>query len=87
MNPSYICDGMKRLKCRYSRTEREQVYKELVKSVKKTFEKLCSGVDEPMQAPAFDHDNQNPFLDSEYTIQALHFAIKNLKSPIEPATE
>jgi hypothetical protein len=36
-------------------------------------------VDEEMQAPAFDHDNQNPFLDSEYTIQELNFAIKNLR--------
>jgi hypothetical protein len=41
-------------------------------------------VDEPMQAPVFDHD---PFLDSEYTIQELHFAIKKLKSLIEPGTQ
>jgi hypothetical protein len=54
---------MKRLKCRH-KTEREHEYKELVKSAKTTFEKLYSGVDEPMQAPAFDHDNQDPFLDS-----------------------
>jgi hypothetical protein len=39
-----------------------------------------------MQAPAFDHDNQGPFLDSEYTIQELNFSIENLKSPIEPGT-
>jgi hypothetical protein len=65
---------MKKLKCRYSKTEREHEYKELVKSAKTTFEKLCSGLD----ALAFDHDNQDPFQDSEYTIQELHFAIKNL---------
>jgi hypothetical protein len=59
---------MKRLKCRYNKTEQEHEYKELVKSAKTTFGKLCSGVEEPIQAPAFDHDNQDPFLDSEYTI-------------------
>jgi hypothetical protein len=51
----------------------------LVISAKKTLEKLCSGVDDPMQAPAFDHDNQDPFLDSEYTIKELNFMIKNLR--------
>jgi hypothetical protein len=78
---------MKKLKCRVNKTEREHEYKEeLVNSAKTTFEKLCSGVVEPMQAPAFDHDNQDSFLDSEYTIQELNFAIKNLRSPIEPRT-
>jgi hypothetical protein len=53
---------MKRLKYRYNKTEREHEYKEeLVKSTKPAFEKLCSGVGEPMQVPAFDHDNQGPF--------------------------
>jgi hypothetical protein len=52
---------------------------ELVNSAKMTFEKLCSGVEEANQAPVFDHDDQDPFLDSEYTIQALHFVIKNLR--------
>jgi hypothetical protein len=33
-------------------------------------------VDKPVQEPAFGHNNQGPFLDSEYTIQDLHFAIK-----------
>jgi hypothetical protein len=76
---------MKRLKCRYNKTEREHEYiEELVKSAKRTFEKLCSGADEPMSAPAFDHDNQDPFLDSEYTIQELHFAIKNLRVQSSP---
>jgi hypothetical protein len=85
-NPSHIWDRMKVLKCRYSKGEREHEYKEdLVKSAKTTYEKQCSGVDEKKQAPAFDHDNQDPFLDSEYTIQELHFAFKNL-SPIELGT-
>jgi hypothetical protein len=60
---------------------------ELVKSTKKTFEKLCSGVDDPMQAPAFDHYNQDPFLGSEYTIQELHFAIKNLRVQSSPGRD
>jgi hypothetical protein len=71
-NPSYIWDRMKRLKCRYNKTEREHEYKEeirVVQPAKTTSGKLCSGVDEPMQAPAFDHDNQDPFLDSEYTLR------------------
>jgi hypothetical protein len=56
---------MKRLKFRYNKTERGHEYKEeLVQSAKKTFGKLCSGVDEPMQAPVFEHANQDPFLDS-----------------------
>jgi hypothetical protein len=57
---------MKRLKCRYSNTEKEHEYKEeLDKSAKTIFEKLCPGMNEQTQAPAFDHDNQDPFLDSE----------------------
>jgi hypothetical protein len=75
---------MKRLKCRFNKTEKEHEYKELVKCAKTTFEKLCSGVDEPMQAPAIDHDNKDPFLDSEYTIQELQFAIKNLRVRSSP---
>jgi hypothetical protein len=77
---------MKRLKFRYKR-ETEHEYKEtLAISTKKTLEKLCSGVDYPVQAPAFDYDNQDLFLDSEYTIKELNFAIENLKSAIEPMT-
>jgi hypothetical protein len=41
-------------------------------------------VDEQAQEPAFDHDNQDPFLDSEYTIQELYFAIKNLRVQSRP---
>jgi hypothetical protein len=78
---------MKRLKYRYNRTEREHEYKELVKSAKTTFEKLCSGVDEKMQALAFNHDNKDPFLDSEYTIQELHYAIKNLSVQSSPGRD
>jgi hypothetical protein len=64
-NPSYKCDRMKRLKCRYNKTEREHEYIErLVISAKRTFEKLCLGAGGPMQAPAFDHDNQDSFLDA-----------------------
>jgi hypothetical protein len=56
---------MKRLKCRYNSTEMEHEYKEeLVISAKKTFEELCLGADNPMQAPEFDHDNQDSFLDT-----------------------
>jgi hypothetical protein len=70
-----------KLKCRYKKIEREHEYKEeLVKSAKTTFEKLCSGVDEKTQALALDHDNQDPFLDAEYTMQEVHFAIKNSES-------
>jgi hypothetical protein len=36
-------------------------------------------VGEKTQAPAFYHDNQDLFLDSEHTIQELHFVIKNLR--------
>jgi hypothetical protein len=76
---------MKRLKYRHNKTEREHEYKEEpVKSTKTTFEKLCSEVDEQTQAPAFNHDNQDPLLDSEYTIQELHFAIKNLRVQSRP---
>jgi hypothetical protein len=82
-NPSYIWDRMKRLKCRY-KAEKEHEYKELVESAKTTFEKLCSGVDEQMQTPAFHHDNQDPFLDLEYTIQELHFAVKILRVQSSP---
>jgi hypothetical protein len=70
---------MKRLECRHNKTERKCEYKELVKSAKTTFGKLCSRVDEPMQAPVFDHDDQDPFLDSDHRIHELHFAIKNLR--------
>jgi hypothetical protein len=76
---------MKRLKYRYNKTEGVHEYKEeLVKSAETTFEKLCSGVDEQTQAPAFHHDNQDPFLGSEYTIQELRFAIKNLRAQSRP---
>jgi hypothetical protein len=72
---------MKRLKCRYNKAEREHEYKEgLDRSAKTTSEKLCPRADEQMQAPAFDHDNQDPFLGSEHTIQELHFAIKTSES-------
>jgi hypothetical protein len=40
-----------------------------------------------MQAPAFDHDNQDQFLDSEYKIQELHFAIKNLRVQSNPGRD
>jgi hypothetical protein len=70
---------MKRLRCRCNKTERERDYKGLAKSAKTSIENLCSGVDELKQAPAFDHENQDSFLDLEYTIQELHFAIKNLR--------
>jgi hypothetical protein len=36
------------------------------------------------EAPAFNHDNQDPLLDSEYTIQEFHFAIKNLRVQSSP---
>jgi hypothetical protein len=86
-NPSYIWDRMKRLKCMFNKTEREHEYKELVDSAKTTFEKLCAGVDEPMQAPEFEHDNQDQFLDSEYTIQELLFAIKNFRVRSSPGRD
>ncbi|PNF30200.1 hypothetical protein B7P43_G08428 [Cryptotermes secundus] len=79
-NPSYIWDRMKRLKYRFNKTDRERECKEeLTNSAITTFGKLCSGVDEPNQAPAFDYENQDSFLDSEYTIQELLYSIKNLK--------
>jgi hypothetical protein len=79
---------MKRLKFRYNKTEREHEYKEeLVVSTKNTFENLCSGAEVSMQAPAFDHDNQDPFLDSEYTIQELHSAIKNRRVQSSPGRD
>jgi hypothetical protein len=37
-----------------------------------------------MEALTFDHDNQDPFLDLEYTIQGLHFAIKNFRVQSSP---
>jgi hypothetical protein len=78
---------MKILKFRYNKTEREHEYRGgLVISAKKTFEKLCSGIDDPMEAPTCDHDNQDPFLDSEYAIKELNFTIENLKSPVEHGT-
>jgi hypothetical protein len=51
---------------------------ELFKSTRTSFEKLCSGVDEQTQAPVFNHDNQDPFLGAEHTMQYLHLAIRNL---------
>jgi hypothetical protein len=73
-NPSYIWDRMKRLKCRYNKAEREHEYKEeLVTSAKKTFEKLCSRVDDPMQALAFSDNNKNFFLDTESTNSTSRF--------------
>jgi hypothetical protein len=36
------------------------------------------GLDNPMQAPAFGCNNQDPFLDSEYWIKGIKFAIKQL---------
>jgi hypothetical protein len=79
---------MKTLRCRYNKTEREHEYKEeLLKSAKPTFEKLCSGVDEKTQTPAFDDDNRDPFLDSEYTMQELHFTIKNLRAQSSPGRD
>jgi hypothetical protein len=39
--------------------------------------KSCAGgADDPMQAPIFDHDKQDSFLDTEYTIKKCKFAIK-----------
>lgn len=71
-NPSYVWDRMKRLKYRFNKTDRERECKEeLINSAITTFGKLCSGVDEPNQAPAFEYGNQDSFLDSEYTIQEL----------------
>jgi hypothetical protein len=68
---------MKILKFRYIKIEREHEHKEeLVISAKETFEKPCSGLDDSMQSPAFDHDNQNPFLDTERTTKEFNFAIK-----------
>jgi hypothetical protein len=70
---------MKRLKFRYNKTEREHEYQEgLVIVAKKAFEKPCSVVDDPMESPELDHDNQGAFLNSEYTIKELNLAIKNL---------
>jgi hypothetical protein len=54
--------------------------------IPQTFEKLCSGVDDPKDVPPFDHVDQDPFIDSEYTSKELNFAITNLKSPVEPGT-
>jgi hypothetical protein len=36
-------------------------------------------VDDPMEIPTYDHGNQDPFLDSEYTIKELILMIKNLR--------
>jgi hypothetical protein len=33
------------------------------------------------------HDNQDPFLDLEFTIQELHFAIKNLRVQSSPGRD
>jgi hypothetical protein len=58
-------------------TEGEHKYKEeLAMCSKRTFEKLYLGVDDPKQAPVLKHDIQDPFLDSEYTINEVNFAIK-----------
>jgi hypothetical protein len=84
----YIWDRIKRLKCRYNKREREHEYKEeLIKSAKTILEKLCSGVDEQVQAPEFDHKNQDPFTDSYYTIQEFHFAIRNLRVQSRPGRD
>jgi hypothetical protein len=40
-----------------------------------------------MQAPAFDHDNQDPFQDSECTIIDLNFTIKNLGVQSSPGRD
>jgi hypothetical protein len=79
-NPSYILNRKKIPKCRYYKTERENEYKELVESIRTSFGKPRSVVTEQTQTPAFDHDNQDPFLDSEYTIPELRFAIKTSAS-------
>jgi hypothetical protein len=44
-------------------------------------------VDEPMQAPEFEHDNQDQFLDSEYAIQELLFAIRNFRVRSSPGRD
>jgi hypothetical protein len=41
-------------------------------------------VDEQTQTPAVDHGIQDPFLDSEYIIQELHFAVTNLRAQLSP---
>lgn len=60
---------------------------ELVISAKRAFEKLCLGADKPMQTPAFNRDNQDPFLDTECRIQELHFAIRNLRVRSSPGQD
>jgi hypothetical protein len=40
-----------------------------------------------MQAPAFDHDNLDSSLESEYTTKELHFAIKNLRVQLSPGRD
>jgi hypothetical protein len=87
-NPSYIWDRMKRSKCRYNKMEREHEYKEeVVISAKKNFEKLYSGADVPMQAQVFNHDNQDYFPDTEYTVKEFIFAIKNLRVQSSPGRD
>lgn len=77
-NPLYICDRMKNENVDRTR-QRELEYEEkLVISAEKTFESYVRGADEPTRAPAFDHDNQDSFLDSDCTSKELNFAIKNL---------
>jgi hypothetical protein len=44
------------------------------------------GADNPMQAPTLGHDKQDSLLDTEYTIKKFNFAIKNLKSSVQPGT-
>jgi hypothetical protein len=55
---------MKRLKFRYKKQKGDTNTKKNKLYLPKRLEKLYSGVHDLMQAPAFDHDNQDPFLDS-----------------------
>jgi hypothetical protein len=77
---------MRRLKFRYNKKEREHEYKEkLVVSAKNTFEELRSGADDLTQAPAFNHDNQDPSLDSVH-ISRTPLRYLKPQSPIGPGT-
>jgi hypothetical protein len=40
-----------------------------------------------MQALELNQDKQDSFLDTEYTIREINFAIKNLRSSVEPGKE
>jgi hypothetical protein len=76
---------MKRLKFTYNNTKREHEYqKGLVISAEKTFEKLCSEVDNPVETPPFDHDNQGPFLGLQYTNKGTQ--LRDFKSQAEGTT-